>query len=220
MGRLHAAMGRWFSKIGVAVANRPKTVIVLSVTICFVLFLGFPFLAKTEWRADRLWAPQDSQAVADRDIYATLFGQAPRIARVVVTARDGDDILTQPALAETLALHERIVSFDDNLFQRECARSTLSRQCLVSTALEAFNYNLSILSSSSQPNVTLVQYFSDPRRVHTPLATLLGGASMPRPDVLEKASGLYLRYWIPDNVTGVFDDQFVSVVQEFTKASR
>lgn len=104
-----SAVQSWFYNTfyawGLIVAKFPKSVITgsfLLATICSLRLILAPANAiKTELRFERLFAPQDSQGIADFERYTESFGFGSRRNVVYVTTQtQGGNVLTSSVLAE------------------------------------------------------------------------------------------------------------------------
>jgi len=103
--RVQSAFYRAFYAWGMKVGTKPKTTIGLSFIVTFLLCLrllaAFRNPLPEETRQEKLFAPQNSQGVADQERYEATWGMSSRRNVVYFTTQPrGGNILTSSALAE------------------------------------------------------------------------------------------------------------------------
>eukprot|EP00178_Gracilaria_changii_P005001 TRINITY_DN180_c0_g2_i10.p1 TRINITY_DN180_c0_g2~~TRINITY_DN180_c0_g2_i10.p1 ORF type:complete len:925 (-),score=168.34 TRINITY_DN180_c0_g2_i10:37-2811(-) len=94
-----------FFRLGYFVAARPFLTIVLSIAVVLISLAGM-LRFRTESRADQLWVPQGTVALANREYVVPNYGQSVRVARIAFVARDGNGLANKNAFLEMLGVAE------------------------------------------------------------------------------------------------------------------
>ncbi|KAI0566501.1 hypothetical protein FGB62_7g653 [Gracilaria domingensis] len=94
-----------FFRLGYIVAARPALTIALSIFVVLLSLIGL-LRFRSESRADQLWVPQGTTALANREYVVPNYGSTVRFARIAFEARDGDGLANKDAFLEMLQVAE------------------------------------------------------------------------------------------------------------------
>mmetsp|Transcript_17686 Transcript_17686/g.55155 ORF Transcript_17686/g.55155 Transcript_17686/m.55155 type:complete len:2040 (-) Transcript_17686:246-6365(-) len=106
-GAVRMILAPWFRALGLAVARKPKTTIVLSLTFALFMTAGLAFMT---FDADsyHLYLPQKSEMALMRKAYTDDFGELPDVIMIMVKRRAGGNVVNKATLASALALYNEI----------------------------------------------------------------------------------------------------------------
>eukprot|EP00968_Pinguiococcus_pyrenoidosus_P021929 scaffold2963_cov250-Pinguiococcus_pyrenoidosus.AAC.10 len=83
-------MNKSFERIGVEVATNPWRTIFATLFFFVLSILGAVFSFETESRGEKLWIPQDTQALDDQEVYESYFPSESRRNVVIMEERSGE----------------------------------------------------------------------------------------------------------------------------------
>ena len=121
---------------GEVVARRPLSIVGITSVISLLLMTRLFMAASgkrpldTEVEAEKLWVPQDCQAMRDKDKYTAAFGETARRNYVYFTSSDDDSSVLTPAIFDEIA------AFDDTVRTRLTASAYKSAQKMEDLELE------------------------------------------------------------------------------------
>jgi hypothetical protein len=166
-GRIDHSQAGAFSHLGNAVGAAPRKTLALTILLTVVCGAGF-VTRETENRGEELWVhvPQDTIAEKETINYEQYFGATTRFNTMIVQASVAqENVLTKERLVEAMQMHEEIetnqavVDSVTYTLTDLCAKSGGSCvsgpsaggicQCLVSSILRQWNYNLETLQNDT-----------------------------------------------------------------------
>ncbi len=207
--KVDGAIGSFFSKLGLYVGKNPKKTIVLSFLLMAICGIGF-LRWETENREAKLWVPQGTTAQAETEMYESYFSTSSRFNTAIVqTNQDGGNVLTKESLVEAMQLHKEIATSVATIDGAEytlvdlctkaggaCVSSTEGVcQCLITSILKQWNYDLEILQVDENILDTLNAYGS-----REDLEAVLGGAVFDDSNVLVSAEAMVLSYFLEERM--------------------
>ena len=198
-----------FSRIGNAVGAAPRKTLALAILLTVICGAGF-VTWETENRGEELWVPQNTQAEKETINYEEYFGSTTRFNTMIVQASvKQENVLTKERLVEAMQMHQEIETnqavVDGVTFTLTdlCAKSGGSCvsgpsaggicQCLISSILRQWNYNLETLQNDTDFMQTLNQYGS-----REDLQALLGNPFFEDSGELVSAEAFTLSYFLTD----------------------
>lgn len=208
--RVDEAIRSAFYKIGFAVATRPKWTISLCLLLGTICGAGFLTL-ETENRPEQLWVPQDTRAEQEEMTYLQYYPSTSRISTMILSSSSGDNnVLTQAALEEALALQETIHTTKSFVEGNETVTYTLTDLCtksggscatsfegvcgcLMSGIFKVWNYDLATLQNDTDFLTTLKGYGS-----RQDLEAVLGAPVFDENDQLVSAEAFTVTYFLDD----------------------
>eukprot|EP00549_Striatella_unipunctata_P000485 CAMPEP_0118715154 /NCGR_PEP_ID=MMETSP0800-20121206/26691_1 /TAXON_ID=210618 ORGANISM="Striatella unipunctata, Strain CCMP2910" /NCGR_SAMPLE_ID=MMETSP0800 /ASSEMBLY_ACC=CAM_ASM_000638 /LENGTH=902 /DNA_ID=CAMNT_0006621239 /DNA_START=79 /DNA_END=2787 /DNA_ORIENTATION=- len=207
----------FFKRIGSFVGSRPRLTIFLAILL--TIFCGGGFVRwETENRGEKLWVPQDTTAEQETEDYQSYFASTSRFNTMLISPASGDNILTKGNLEEAMKMHLAIETGVANVDGIDYALADLCTksggtcaskfdgvcQCLVSSILRQWNYDLATLQSDDNFLETLAGYGS-----MDDLKAVLGQPTFDPNDALVSAEAFTLSYFLVDRevvVAGTPDD--------------
>lgn len=160
---------QFFGRFGEGIAKHPLFTIPVCLVFVSICSVGFVWL-KAENRTEKLFIPQDSQAIKDLDIAEKYFRIKIREEIVLLVASsDSKNVLTGKCLEQALEVHEAVVKLKS--YSEVCA--TLSgktakspKDCMMINALELFKFDKSNLNiSDSQIRANISNEYKNPSLV-------------------------------------------------------
>lgn len=200
----------FFSRIGLFVGGRPRLTIALSIVLTVLCGLGFSQF-DTENREDELWVPQGTQADEEKMMFERYFPTSTRFNQLIVkSAAEGTNVLTKDQLVSALTMHKEIetktavIEEEGNFtFVDICvpAGGACTDQnataavcnCLITSILRQWNYDLDTLEADSDVLSTLNNYGSQ-----EDLIAVLGKPQFDSNGVLVSAEAFVMNYFIKD----------------------
>ena len=142
---------QFFGRLGEGIAKHPLFTIPVCLVFVSICSVGFVWL-KAENRTEKLFIPQDSQAIKDLDVAEKYFRLKIREEIILLVASsDSKNALTGDCLEQALEAHDAVVTLKS--FSEVCA--TLSGEtakspedCMMINPLEFFNFEKSSLNVS------------------------------------------------------------------------
>lgn len=142
---------QFFGRLGEGIAKHPLFTIPVCLVFVSICSVGFVWL-KAENRTEKLFIPQDSQAIKDLDVAEKYFRLKIREEIILLVASsDSKNALTGDCLEQALDAHDAVVTLKS--FLEVCA--TLSGEtakspedCMMINPLEFFNFEKSSLNVS------------------------------------------------------------------------
>lgn len=141
--RLHSSLEKVFGTMGEFISNRPSTVIAFVVVLVGICSVGFLWL-KPEGRAAKLFVPQNSKAVQDLNKANKFFPMKLRQEEVIITAKDGGNVLEIKYLKVALQVHkvvENLTGYTDICLTRSGYKARSREFCMAINPLELFNFS-------------------------------------------------------------------------------
>jgi hypothetical protein len=135
-----------FYKLGLVVAKYPLRVIAASLLVASALIAGV-FLTETSTGYD-VWYPQKSEAqVKYKAVVEPFFPVTVRYSgfNFKASSASGAGVISKATLISALELHSSIV--DSAAFGRLCARQYAGGPCQISSLLDAWQFNASVLAA-------------------------------------------------------------------------
>ena len=169
---VEGGIGKGYSSVGGWVGTRPKKTIILCIVLCLLCGIGF-LRWETENRPEELWVPQNTIAETETDNYQQYFQSTARFNNIIVqSSSNGDSVLTKDSLVEAMKMHLEIqnnqatIDEVDYDFIDLCVASggscatefTGVCQCLVTSVLKQWNFNLTTLESDADVLGTINNY--------------------------------------------------------------
>lgn len=204
-----------FARLGQHVSQKPRQTIVLSILLTAICGAGFARWT-TENRPDKLWVPQGTIAEVETQDYERFFGSSSRFNTIIVQAENkGDNVLTKQRLEDALKMHFEIetqkatVEGKDYSLLDLCTKggSCASRfdgvcQCLVTSILRQWNYDVATLQNDADFMSTLNAYGS-----RDDLSATLGNPVFDDNGTLLSAESFTLSYFIDDRTEEAGSDE-------------
>ena len=142
---------QFFGRFGEGIAKHPLFTIPVCLVFVSICSVGFVWL-KVENRTEKLFIPQDSQAIKDLDVAEKYFRLKIREEIILLVASSNSkNVLTGECLEQALNAHDAVVKL--NSYSEVCA--TLSGEtakspedCMMINPLEIFNFDKSNLNIS------------------------------------------------------------------------
>ena len=112
-----------FYSFGYFVAQRPITVIIVSLLTTLLCSIGFLNLS-FETDANKIWGPDTSIYIANNKWLNDNFPQDKRLQTLIFQSSDGENILSPKSLQSMLKLHKKIanVNAKNTTFESICHR--------------------------------------------------------------------------------------------------
>ena len=218
--KVDAGIASASERLGKVVGFRPKQVIIGAFVLTIIMGAGF-VTWETESRGEELWVPQGTEAEEETDMYQQYYNSKDRFQSMIVQASiPADNVLTKDRLVEAMMMHEEIATkesvyegtastFTDLCVNAggTCANGSLETEiceCLVSSILKQWNYDLDTLKADDNFMETLNGYGS-----REDLEAVTGNPSFDDNDQIVSAEAFTLRYILEGNprvVDGVEED--------------
>lgn len=131
-----------------------------------VAFLYYSIIFQVIISSDKMWVPEDSEALDIKDFIAANFGQKPRGGPVLFTATDNIDrnIINLDAFETLWDVHEAIIAKaeGDNhtTYHDLCANRDAKGRCMVYGVLQFFNGNRTYYNTVVHNKMNLIQRIS------------------------------------------------------------
>ena len=160
---------QFFGRFGEGIAKHPLFTIPLCLVFVSICSVGFVWL-NAENRTEKLFIPQDSQAIKDLDVAEKYFRLKIREEIILLVASsDSKSVLTGECLEQALEAHDAVVTLKS--YSKVCA--TLSGEtakspedCMIINPLEFFNFEKSSLNvSDSQIRAKINNKLKNPNLV-------------------------------------------------------
>lgn len=149
-----------FARIGMLVGTKPWRSISFSLFVLLLCCVGF-INFYSENRNDKLWVPQDTQGQDDKKLYESFF-QGSRMQFALLEAKDSDTMLDKSLLQDAMTIYEQIHALSVAVDGEVESLSTLCIKdyrngdpCLVSSVLENWMYNSTILNAENNDTTVL-----------------------------------------------------------------
>ena len=151
-----------FYAFGKIVGERPATSISCSLVFAVLCFLGLGSFT-IEDRPDKLWIPQDTQAMDDRQKYEVYFPSFVRVEELLITCEREANVLSRDCLSEALDMWDDIerinVTVNNEIWwldSKLCvAQDGEGSDCFIKSILGAWNYSYSTFEADSDYMTTL-----------------------------------------------------------------
>lgn len=213
-----------FHSLGGIVGRHPRKTILASIVLTVIMGYGFTSW-ETENRGEELWVPQDTIAEEETGMYQSYFPSSSRFNSLIVegatTNSSVKNVLTKSHLEEAMKLHKEIetgVATVDDVeysFLELCTKageSCVSKydgvcQCLVTSILKQWNYDLETLQADDDIMATINKYGSQ-----EDLEAILGNPTFVN-DALSSAEAFTVNYFI-ESRSEVVDGTEVDPINE------
>jgi len=166
--RLH--LTGFFGDLGESLATRPFTWVLISFFLCFAACSGFSKFF-SENRQEKLWSPQDTDAVLDGQKFSSHYDNPFWVEYVVIEPGTdaGTNMLTKENLVNLMALHDDVEALTSEF--EEGTVDTLNslcylmpidgHPCFISSILSLWEYNMTTLLSDADVQETIGDYDLD-----------------------------------------------------------
>lgn len=205
--KVETSIASVYSSIGGWVGTRPKKTIALCLLLTILCGIGF-LRWETENRSEELWVPQNTVAETETQDYEQYFQSTSRFNNMIVQrSTAGANILTKDTLLEAMEMHTqietKIAAVDDKNYALLdlCVRSggacatefTGVCQCLVTSILKQWNYNMATLENDDDVLSTINSYGT-----REDLEAVLGDPVFDENDLVISAEAFTLSYFLED----------------------
>mmetsp|Transcript_11956 Transcript_11956/g.16966 ORF Transcript_11956/g.16966 Transcript_11956/m.16966 type:complete len:911 (-) Transcript_11956:60-2792(-) len=172
--KVEGGISGFFRKIGDFVGSKPRKTIAAAILLTVICGAGFARW-ETENRPEELWVPQGTTAEEETIRYQQYFASSTRFNNVLVQSKDaGGNVLTKETLEDAMQMHMKIASeiatVDDEDYDlvdlcvkgsAECvSRNDGECQCVITSILRQWNYDLTTLQSDTDVLKTINAYGS------------------------------------------------------------
>jgi len=214
--KVDQTIASFFKNLGLKVANRPKTTIVVSLLFVAACGSGLGVL-KTENRTEKLWVPQNTVADEETKRYKKAFTPSSRISNIILTAsNDASDknVLSKDALENAMKLHKKIEDKEVKDPEEETNSFSLVDictsgyscipnatdigdmcNCQVSSILGQWNFNITTLQNDDNYLATLNSYGDSKKD----LVSKLGKAAFDDNGDVASAESFSIIYFVKNN---------------------
>lgn len=215
--KVDAGFASFFHKVGSFVGGKPRLTLVLCIALTVVCGSGF-VRWETESRGEKLWVPQGTVADQEEMMYLEYFPNNARFNQMIMQSSSGSNsnVLTKELLILSMQMHlnvqtKQAVIEDEGSFDfvdlcamggGSCATTTTSNttttttgvcQCLISSILRQWNYNLETLQNDENYMETLNEYGT-----RADLEAVLGKPLFDDNDQVTSAEAFTLSYFLQD----------------------
>mmetsp|Transcript_14392 Transcript_14392/g.34816 ORF Transcript_14392/g.34816 Transcript_14392/m.34816 type:complete len:1133 (-) Transcript_14392:385-3783(-) len=209
---VEGSISSFFSVIGSWVGRNPRKTIAYSLILTVLCGLGF-LRFETENRGDQLWVPQDTLGAQETEKYQSYFGGNARINTMLVqNNQKGQNVLTKELLISAMEMSTAITSEQSTVSEEDggdgeaydyvdlcvkaggtCADFSTEGvcQCLTTSILKQWNYDLATLEADEDVLATINQYGSK-----ADLESVLGNPVFDDNNTLVSAEAFVLSYFL------------------------
>lgn len=201
------AMRVFFFRIGYAVAGRPLVTIgsVFLITgLCLIGMLRF----RSESRSEKLWVPQGTVALDNKNFVDPRFGQSVRTSNILFSGKKGENIASKAAMLEMLTVAEtgfNVIGADVDgtgnvTFAKACLKTTdvHGRElCRTTSAFDLFYNPANVVLKSKK-----VDFYASVRRSLQGLSDAQVRTRLEKGPFRTASGGTVLRKDILGGVTG------------------
>jgi hypothetical protein len=124
-----------------------------------------PFSVQFAPPFEKTWIPQRSIAIENKKYFEEAFGDF-RPAVLIVTAKDGGDVLRKEILLEMEKMHEMFMNYTvvpkkgpmagrNFTYNALCARALPVASCITSSVLTFWNFDASLIENDRNPHITV-----------------------------------------------------------------
>jgi len=206
--RAEVAVSHRIAAVAKRCAIHPRKAILLCVLVCLICGAGLA-LIEIENEGRELWADQNSAPMKNLEYVEDNFEQSPRRSRMLVTARDGGNILEMSKFAEVFTVAEDVRALKGNgLAYSDLCTRVASGDCLGVGAIRYFNSSLAVFNAQVTSQSDLLEkinsatYPDDGSRTFP--ASVMGGITRDASGSITGATAVRLD-WILDG-GGDYDD--------------
>jgi predicted RND superfamily exporter protein len=174
---IESSIASFFALIGQFIGIHPRKTIAACILLAVLCGGGFA-MWKTESRALKLWTPQNTIAEKEGNEYEEIFARTSRFNNIIVRSSNNNgsskNVLVKETLVEVMKMHLEIetkeATIDDEIYKltdvctksgAACSDPTFAAdicQCLVSSFLKLWNYDLPTLESDDDILNTINSY--------------------------------------------------------------
>jgi len=226
--KVEGTISKFFQAIGGYVGHKPWRTIFACILLTVLCGIGF-MRWETENRSEELWVPQDTIAEEETFKYQSYFPSSARFNSIIVQdVSVGTNVLTKTALEDAMRMHEEIQTKKAKNVEGEeyegeeydfldlcvkaggsCASSQGGIcQCLVTSILRQWNYDLATLQNDTDVLSTINSYGSK-----EDLEAVLGSPTFDEDGQVVSAQAFTLAYFLEDR-SEVVDGSEVDPVNE------
>jgi Niemann-Pick C1 protein len=214
--KVEGGITAFFASVGSFAGHKPKKTIAFAIALTVVCGAGFARW-ETENRGEKLWVPQDTTAEQETIMYERYFESTSRFNSIIVQSSASDtNVLEKESLLAAMRLHQGIetktssVDGEDYDLLDLCTKAGGSCvsgfegicQCLVTSILRQWNYDVTTLENDDNYMETLNAYGdSNGSDSKEDLQAILGGVVFDQDDNVVSAQAFYLSYFLEDRST-------------------
>ncbi|XP_025110029.1 patched domain-containing protein 3-like [Pomacea canaliculata] len=164
-----------FFRIGHFVGEYPVLTIVLTLTIFGLCGIGLKTLSPVNDQA-KLWVPKSSRIVNEKAWVDQTFPDKTRFVSILLESTES--VLTPKCLKAMMAFYDRAVAMNmsGTMFPDFCVGMLMGPVCRVSSLLELWNYNSSLIASLTHDQIiSKINTVKTSHYFGWEISTLLGG---------------------------------------------
>ncbi|KAJ3447890.1 patched domain-containing protein [Anaeramoeba flamelloides] len=146
--KIEHSLEKGFNKIALFIGNHYILCIIVSLLIAGGLGFGYQYI-ESETKNEKIWIPQDSDAINDLDYYKENFGEEPRIQSfLIITDPEKEDILVKKYINELFDIYQDLltVKITDNgteyTYETLCNRPSPYQPCIKSGILDVWDWSI------------------------------------------------------------------------------
>jgi len=213
-----------FYRLGTYVGTNPKKTILFSIILTMICAAGFARF-ETENRAEKLWVPQNTQAEKETGMYQEIFPRTARFNTLILSAKDGGNVLSKDNLVAAMEINDKIASTDSKKLEGEtynfeelcvkaggsCANSYVDIcQCLITSILGSWDYDLESLETDENLLETL-----NSNSKKNDFGALLGNAKYDGEDKVISAEAMTITYFTADRAVIENGNEFDAINEQW-----
>ena len=126
-----------YGDMGELISKRPIQTVVTCILIVAICSVGFLWITP-ENSAKKIYVPQNSNAVEDLTKANKFFNFKVRHEQIIMTPKDGKNVLSMEFLKEVLEVHESVQNISG---YRDYCTKNLQASCMAINPLELFSFN-------------------------------------------------------------------------------
>mmetsp|Transcript_23026 Transcript_23026/g.28229 ORF Transcript_23026/g.28229 Transcript_23026/m.28229 type:complete len:930 (+) Transcript_23026:82-2871(+) len=213
-----------FYRLGTYVGTNPKKTILFSIILTMICAAGFARF-ETENRPEKLWVPQNTQAEKETGMYQEIFPRTARFNTLILSAKDGGNVLSKDNLVAAMEINDKIASTDSKKLEGEtynfeelcvkaggsCANSYVDIcQCLITSILGSWDYDLESLETDENLLETL-----NSNSKKNDFGALLGNAKYDGEDKVISAEAMTITYFTADRAVIENGNEFDAINEQW-----
>jgi len=213
-----------FYRLGTYVGTNPKKTILFSIILTMICAAGFARF-ETENRPEKLWVPQNTQAEKETGMYQEIFPRTARFNTLILSAKDGGNVLSKDNLVAAMEINDKIASTDSKKLEGEtynfeelcvkaggsCANSYVDIcQCLITSILGSWDYDLESLKTDENLLETL-----NSNSKKNDFGALLGNAKYDGEDKVISAEAMTITYFTADRAVIENGNEFDAINEQW-----
>jgi len=223
--RLEHLLESFFYWLGDKAGSRYGIVFVIFSLLVGVAASSGIYFLKTESRAEKLWIPQDTEALNQAEFFTDNFEAAPRVSSIImknVKGMESSNIIRPEFLLEAMSVHEVVTqirsTFDNQTYTELCLRFSFPPKCVQESVLKAFDFNRTILEANAASTSSLltvinsyIRSLDDEDRI--PFLQTLAGVKFDDGDNVVAATAMRMMFFL-DNRAEFVNGQAVDAPAE------